>query len=101
VDYQKNLDSRNKVTYLIHILAKHATPMKAKRTVLGRVPAKLRTFVIKIRSIAVLLSADAIVKPPISNMIVGENITENINLKGSLACINPGQSFNSLCSVHS
>jgi len=65
-------------TLLIHILAKQATPIKASRTVLGRVPARLNTFVIKMRSIAVLLSAEAIVKPPISNMIVGENMTEKM-----------------------
>jgi hypothetical protein len=70
-----------KYTNLIHILAKHATPMKARRTVLGRVPARLSTLVIRMRSIAVLLKADAIVKPPINNIIVGENMTENMNLK--------------------
>ena len=32
------------------------------------------------RSIAVLLRADAIVNPPINNMMVGENMTENMYL---------------------
>jgi hypothetical protein len=68
-------------TLLIHMLAKQDTPMNDNKTVLGRVPAKLRTRVISRRSIFVLLSADAIVNPPISNMIVGENITEKIYLQ--------------------
>ena len=67
--------------YLIHILAKQDTPMKARRTLLGCVPAKLRTRVIKTRSMLVLLKADEIVKPPMSNMIVGENIAEKTNLQ--------------------
>ena len=67
-------------TNLIHILAKHATPMNARRTTLGLVPAKLNTRVINTRSLLVLLSAAATVNPPISSMIVGENMTENIHL---------------------
>jgi len=70
-------------TLLIHMLAKHDTPMKASKTVLGRVPAKLSTRVIKTRSILVLLSAEEIVKPPMRSMIVGENITENMYLVAS------------------
>jgi hypothetical protein len=66
------------VTYLIDILAKHETPMKARSTELGLVPAKLRTLVIRIRSMLVLLRAEEIVNPPIRSMIVGENMTENI-----------------------
>jgi hypothetical protein len=54
--------------------------MNARRTALGRVPARLSTRVIKTRSMLVLLRADAIVKPPISSMMVGENITEKTNL---------------------
>ena len=65
---------------LIHILAKHATPMNARRTTLGLEPARLSTFVINTRSIAVLLRADAMVKPPMRSMIVGENMTENMYL---------------------
>jgi hypothetical protein len=63
------------------MLAKHATPMTASSTTLGRVPAKLSTRVINTRSMFVLESAAAIVKPPMSSMIVGENITENIQLR--------------------
>jgi len=62
------------------MLAKHETPINASKTVLGRVPAILRTLVMRMRSIAVLLRADAIVNPPINSMMVGENITEKIYL---------------------
>jgi len=62
------------------MLAKHETPMNASKTVLGRVPAMLSTLVMRIRSIAVLLRADAIVNPPINSMMVGENMTEKIYL---------------------
>lgn len=65
--------------------------MNASKTVRGRVPAKLSTLVIKIRSMAVLLNAEAIVNPPMSNMIVDENMTEKTNLieliKGHQICI--------------
>lgn len=63
------------------MLAKQDTPIKASKTLLGCVPAKLSTRVIKIRSILVLLKADEIVKPPMSNMIVGENMAEKTNLR--------------------
>lgn len=69
-----------KVSYLIHMLAKHETPMKARRTVRGLVPAKLSTFVIRMRSMLVLLMADEMVNPPMRSMIVGENIMENTHL---------------------
>lgn len=62
------------------MLAKQDTPMKARRTVLGRVPARLSTRVIRTRSMFVLLRADAIVNPPMSSMIVGENICEKTKL---------------------
>jgi hypothetical protein len=62
------------------MLAKHETPINASKTVLGRVPAMLSTLVIRMRSIAVLLRADAIVNPPINSMMVGENMTEKIYL---------------------
>lgn len=62
------------------MLAKHETPMNASNTVLGRVPAMLSTLVMRTRSIAVLLKAEAIVNPPINSMIVGENMTEKIYL---------------------
>jgi hypothetical protein len=62
------------------MLAKQDTIMKARSTVLGREPARYRTRVIKIRSMLVLLSADAIVKPPMRSMMVGENMMENTYL---------------------
>jgi len=68
-------------TLLIHMLAKHDTPINESNTTLGLVPAKLNTRVMSTRSILVLLRADAIVKPPIKSMIVGENMTENMYLK--------------------
>lgn len=55
--------------------------MNARRTVLGLVPAKLKTRVMSIRSIFVLLSPDDIVNPPMRSIIVGENMTENIYLE--------------------
>ena len=67
-------------TLLIHMLAKHETPINERSTVLGRVPAKLRTRVMRSRSMLVLEIADAMVKPPISSMMVGENMTENMYL---------------------
>jgi hypothetical protein len=70
----------SELPHLIHMLAKHATPMTASSTTLGRVPAKLSTRVINTRSMFVFESAAAIVKPPMSSMMVGENITENIQL---------------------
>lgn len=63
------------------MLAKQETPMKVSNTVLGRVPAKFKTRVIKMRSMLVLLSAEEMVKPPIRSMIVGENITEKTYLQ--------------------
>ena len=54
--------------------------MNASSTVLGRVPAMLSTLVMRTRSIAVLLKADAIVNPPINSMMVGENMTEKMYL---------------------
>ena len=67
--------------HLIHMLAKQETPMKVSNTVLGRVPAKFKMRVIKMRSMFVLLSAEEMVKPPIRSMIVGENITEKTYLQ--------------------
>jgi hypothetical protein len=70
----------NDYSNLIHMLAKHETPMKARRTVRGLVPAKLSTLVISTRSMLVLLSADEMVKPPIRSMMVGENMVEKTHL---------------------
>lgn len=64
--------------------------MKASSTVLGRVPAKLSTRVISMRSMFILLSADEIVKPPIRSMIVGENIVEKTYLRDSVSRIIEG-----------
>ena len=64
----------NKVTHLIHMLAKHETPINVRSTTLGLVPARLKTRVMRMRSMLVLLRADAIVKPPMRSMMVGENI---------------------------
>lgn len=54
--------------------------MKQSKTTLGRVPAKLNILVIKNLSMFVLLNAEAMVKPPISSIIVGENMTEKMYL---------------------
>jgi hypothetical protein len=71
------------------MLAKQDTPIKARRTVRGRVPAKLSTLVIKMRSILVLLSAEEMVKPPMSSMMVGENIIEKTYLNAVSQLIQP------------
>ena len=92
---QKSNSSELHCARLIHILAKHATPINASRTVLGRVPAMLSTLVIRTRSIAVLLRADAIVNPPINSMIVGENMTE----KMYLAVIRVTQTYVKICTL--
>lgn len=55
--------------------------MKARRTLFGFVPAKLSTRVMRTRSMAVLLNADAMVKPPMRSMMVGENIWEKMYLR--------------------
>jgi hypothetical protein len=70
-------------TLLIHILAKQLTPIKAKRTLAGFVPAVLRTLVIISLSMLVLLKAEEIVNPPIKSMIVGEKMTEKTNFVAS------------------
>ena len=52
---------------------------------LGLVPARLNTFVIRTRSMFVLLKADEIVKPPMRSIIVGENMLANTNLPQSIS----------------
>src|SRR5258705_11468186 len=74
------MHAKVRITRLIHILAKHETDIKARRRVLGRVPAKLNTRVTMTRSMLVLLRAEEMVKPPIRSMIVGENMVENTYL---------------------
>ena len=63
-------------TLLIHILANIATNMLVKRTVLGFVPALLRTSVAIILAILYFDSAAAMVKPPNSNMMTGVHMAE-------------------------
>jgi len=70
-------------TLLIHIEAKQATPICINSTKLGFVPARLRILVAMITSIRVLLSAAAMVKPPMRSMIVEVNIWEKMNLQES------------------
>ena len=63
--------------------AKHATPMYARRTVRGFVPARPSTLVARSLSMLCLLRAAARVKPPTSSMIVGLNIWEKMYLVAS------------------
>jgi hypothetical protein len=65
-------------TLLIHMLAKAATNMLVTRTVLGLVPALLRTNVAILLAISYFDKAAATVKPPRSNMITGVHIAEKI-----------------------
>lgn len=67
-------------TLLIHILAKAATNMLVMRTVLGLVPALLRTKVAILLAISYLESAAATVNPPSNNMMTGVHIAEKIYL---------------------
>jgi hypothetical protein len=85
--------------HLIHMLAKHETAMKASSTVLGREPARLKTFVIKMRSMLVLLRADDMVKPPMSNMIVGENMMEKTYLQKSISTMSVFLQAPLLCGI--
>ena len=84
---------KNSPAYLIHMLAKQDTPINASRTVFGFVPAKLNKRVMITRSIFVLLRAEAIVKPPINSMIVGENICEKMNLNEKEGCVRTSESL--------
>lgn len=77
-------------TLLIHMLAKHDTHIKANKTTDGLVPARLRTRVMRMRSILVLLNADDIVNPPMRSMIVGENIAEKMNLNRKISTFEIG-----------
>lgn len=63
-------------TLLIHMLANMATNMLTRRTVLGFVPALLRTSVAIILAMLYLDSAAAIVKPPSSSMMTGVHMAE-------------------------
>lgn len=68
--------STGAATLLIHILANMATNILTNSTVLGLVPALLRTSVAIILAILYFDSAAAIVKPPNSNMMTGVHIAE-------------------------
>ena len=81
------------------MLAKQETTMKARRTVLGRVPARLKTRVIITRSMLVLLKAEEMVKPPIRSMIVGENMMEKTYLYGDVTWRVSDSEQNLLCCV--
>jgi hypothetical protein len=69
--------STGAATLLIHILANMATNILVRRTVLGFVPALLRTKVAIILAMLYLESAAAIVKPPRSSMMTGVHIAAN------------------------
>jgi hypothetical protein len=68
--------STGAATLLIHILANIATNMLVRRTVLGLVPALLRTKVAIIFAILYLDKAAAIVKPPSRSMMTGVHMAE-------------------------
>jgi hypothetical protein len=61
-------------TLLIHMLANMATNMLVSKTVLGLVPALLRTKVAIIFAMLYFERAAAIVKPPRSSMMTGVHI---------------------------
>jgi hypothetical protein len=63
-------------TLLIHMLANIATNIFVRRTVLGFVPALLRTNVAIILAMLYLDSAAAIVKPPRRSMMTGVHMAE-------------------------
>ena len=69
--------STGAATLLTSMLANAATNMFATMTVLGRVPALLRTKVAILLSILHFDSAAAMVKPPSRSMITGVHIAEN------------------------
>lgn len=87
--------STGAATLLISMLAKAATSMFARRTVLGVVPALLSTNVAIRLSILHLDSAAARVKPPRSNIITGDHMEAKMYLaarsESNLSC--GGSSF--------
>lgn len=72
-------------TLLIHMLAKAATNMFVTRTVLGLVPALLRTNVAILLAMSYLDRAAATVKPPRRSMMTGVHIAEKIYFVAALA----------------
>ena len=69
--------STGAATLLIHMEANMATNMQVSNTVLGRVPALLRTKVAIILAMLYFDRAAAIVNPPNSSMITGVHIAAN------------------------
>lgn len=72
--------STGAATLLIHILAKAATNMLVTKTVLGLVPALLRTKVAILFAMSYLESAAATVNPPRSSIMTGVHIAAKIYL---------------------
>lgn len=72
-------------TLLIHMLAKAATNMFVTRTVLGLVPALLRTNVAILFAISYFESAAATVKPPSRRRMTGVHIAATMYLVAALA----------------
>ena len=72
-------------TLLIHILAIIATSIFVSNTVLGRVPALLRTKVAMIFAMWYFDSAAAMVNPPRSSMMTGVHMAEKIYSAAALA----------------
>ena len=72
-------------TLLIHILANAATNMLVTRTVLGLVPALLRTKVAILFAISYFDNAAAMVKPPRRSIITEVHMAANIYFVASLA----------------
>ena len=75
--------STGDATLLIHMLMIIATNMLVISTVLGRVPALLRTKVAIIFAMWNFESAAAMVKPPSSNIITGVHIAAKTYLVAS------------------
>lgn len=76
--------STGEATLLIHMLSIMATNMLVTRTVLGRVPALLRTKVAIIFAMWNFESAAAIVKPPRSSMMTGVHMAAKTYFVASL-----------------
>ena len=72
--------STGEATLLIHMLKIMATNILVIRTVLGRVPALLRTNVAIIFAMWNFESAAAMVNPPNSNMMTGVHMAAKIYL---------------------
>ena len=77
--------STGAATLLIHILKNQATNMFVSSTVLGLVPALLKTNVAIILAISYLLNAAAIPNPPRSSIITGVHIAAKIYFAESFA----------------